>query len=205
MVADQEAQAEFAAAVLIDPADAHAHAARAQAHLRHERYEHGGAAARAVLEREPDHLGALYALGTSLLRLGQATQGAATIDRFHALQTTARARDERARELKLLRQNAFMHAERGEFDEAVKALRDALALEDSAEAYLSLGVVLKRAGRQRRRRRGARAGRRPRRRAGGARPSVRGLRRGGSRRRQPAADALYAGAKDERFRAGAVR
>ena len=202
---DDEAQAEFAAAVLIDPADAHAHAARAQVHLRHERYEQAASAARAALEREPDHLGALYALGTSLLRLGQATQGAAAIDRFHALQTTARARDERAWELKLLRQNAFMHAERGEFDEAVKALRDALALEDSAEAYLSLGVVLKRAGRH-----GDAVAALEHAAALGAGPDVHvhlsevyaAAGRAADSQRQMA---LYARAKDERFRAGAAR
>jgi tetratricopeptide (TPR) repeat protein len=92
-------------------------------------------------------MGALYALGTGLVRLGQAPEGTAAIERFQALQTAARARDERAWTLRLLTQTAWANAEQGQFDEAIARLREAVAIEPSADAFLSLGVVLKRAGR----------------------------------------------------------
>jgi tetratricopeptide (TPR) repeat protein len=84
-----------------------------------------------------------------LVRLGQAAEGTAAIERFHALQTAARARDERAWTLKLLTQTAWMNAEQGQFDEAIARLHEAAAIEPTADAFLSLGVVLKRAGRHR--------------------------------------------------------
>jgi tetratricopeptide (TPR) repeat protein len=142
-----EAHAELVAAVLIDSADAGAHAALAQVHLRAGRYDAAAAAARAALARDANHLGALYALGTALVRLGQAGEGVAAIERFQTLQAASRARDERAWNQKLLAQTAWMHAEQGQFDEAVALLRDAATIEPTAETYLSLGVVLKRAGR----------------------------------------------------------
>jgi tetratricopeptide (TPR) repeat protein len=142
-----EAQAELMAAILIDPADAGAHAARAQAYLRTGRYDAAVASARAALARDANHMGALYALGTGLVRLGQAPEGTAAIERFQALQTAARARDERAWTLRLLTQTAWANAEQGQFDEAIARLREAVAIEPSADAFLSLGVVLKRAGR----------------------------------------------------------
>jgi tetratricopeptide (TPR) repeat protein len=69
------------------------------------------------------------------------------MERFQSLQAAARERDQRAWELKLLRQTALMDVERGRMQEAVARLREALEIEPTADAYFSLGVVLKRAGR----------------------------------------------------------
>ena len=146
---DDEALAELIAASLIDPADPQTHAERAQIHLRNGRYEAAAVAARAALERDPSSPGALYALGASLLRLGRAAEGTDAIERFQSNQTAARARDQQAWDLKQLRQVAGMHAERGEFGDAAARLREALTLEPTVDAYLSLGVVLKRGGRPR--------------------------------------------------------
>ena len=73
--------------------------------------------------------------------------GEDALARFRAGQDAARARDERGWELRLLRQTAAAHLERGELTEAVERLQAAVALQPDAEAYSTLGAVLKRAGR----------------------------------------------------------
>lgn len=144
---DDEALAELTAAALIEPADALAHAGRAQLHLRNGRYQDAAGAARAALARDGTNLSALYALGTALVRLGRAGDGEEALARFRAGQDAARARDERAWELRLLRQTAAAHLERGELAEAVERLQTAVALQPDAQTYAALGAVLKRAGR----------------------------------------------------------
>lgn len=144
---DDEALAELTAAALIEPADAVAHAVRAQLHLRNGRYQGAAAAARAALARDGANPTALYALGTALLRLGRAAEGEDALARFRAGQDAARASDERGWELRLLRQSAAAHLERGELADAVESLQAAVALQPDAEDYATLGAVLKRAGR----------------------------------------------------------
>jgi tetratricopeptide (TPR) repeat protein len=89
----------------------------------------------------------LYALGSSLVRLGRAAEGEDALARFRAGQDAARASDERGWELRLLRQSAAAHLERGELADAVERLQAAAALQPDAEAYSTLGAALKRAGR----------------------------------------------------------
>ena len=144
---DDEALAELTAAALIEPADALAHAVRAQLHLRSGRYQDAAGAAQAALARDGANPTALYALGTALLRLGRAAEGDDALARFRAGQDAARASDERGWELRLLRQGAAAHLERGELADAVERLQAAVALQPDAEGYLTLGAVLKRAGR----------------------------------------------------------
>jgi tetratricopeptide (TPR) repeat protein len=144
---DDEALAELTAAALIEPADALAHAGRAQLHLRNGRYQDAAGAARAALARDGTNLTALYALGTALVRLGRAGDGEDALARFRAGQDAARARDERGWELRLLRQTAAAHLERGELTEAVERLQAAVALQPDVDGYSTLGAVLKRAGR----------------------------------------------------------
>jgi len=144
---DDEALAELTAAALIEPADAQAHALRAQLYLRAGRYQEAAAAARAALARDAASSPALYALGTALLQLGQAAEGEDALARFRAGLDAARARDERGVELRVLRQSAAAHLERGEVADAVERLQAAVALQPDAEAYSTLGTVLKQAGR----------------------------------------------------------
>jgi tetratricopeptide (TPR) repeat protein len=143
---DDEALAELTAAALIEPADALAHAGRAQVHLRAGRYEDAAAAARAARARDGANAAALYALGTALMRLGRAAEGEEALARFRAGQDAAQAADERAWELRLLRQSAAAHLERGELAEAVERLRSVVALQPDADTYAALGAVLRRAG-----------------------------------------------------------
>ena len=84
---DDEALAEFAAAALIDPADALAHAGRAQLHLRNGRYEDAAEAARAALARDgttsrPCTRSARHSCGW-----GRAGDGEDALARFRALKT----------------------------------------------------------------------------------------------------------------------
>jgi tetratricopeptide (TPR) repeat protein len=144
---DDEALAELTAAALIEPADALAHAGRAQLHLRSGRYQDAAGAARAALARDGSNLTALYALGSALVRLGRAAEGEEALARFRAGQDAARASDERGWELRLLRQTAAAHLERGELTEAIERLQAAVALQPDAEGYSALGVALTRAGR----------------------------------------------------------
>jgi tetratricopeptide (TPR) repeat protein len=89
----------------------------------------------------------LYALGTALLQLGRAAEGEDALARFRAGLEAARASDERGSDLRVLRQSAAAHLERGEVADAVERLQAAVALQPDAESYSMLGAVLKRAGR----------------------------------------------------------
>jgi hypothetical protein len=66
--------------------------------------------------------------------------GEDALARFRAAQDAAQARDERGWELRLLRQTAAAHLERGELTEAVERLQAAVALQPDAEAYSTLGA-----------------------------------------------------------------
>jgi tetratricopeptide (TPR) repeat protein len=202
---DDEALAELTAAALIEPADALAHAGRAQLHLRAGRYQDAAGAARAALDRDGANATALYALGAALVRLGRPAEGEGALARFRAGQDAAQAGDERAWELRLLRHGAAAHLERGELFDAAERLRAAVALQPDAESYSALGAVLMRAGRSED---ALEALEQAVARGGG--PTVHALladllaalgRVDDSRRHL----ALAAGARDERFRAGAAR
>ncbi len=144
---DDEALAELTAAALIEPADAVAHAGRAQLHLRGGRYQDAALAAQAALARDSANPAALYALGTALMRLGRAAEGEDALARFRDVQDAAQATDERVWELRLLRQTAAAHLERGEFADAVERLRTVATLQPDADTYSTLGAVLQLAGR----------------------------------------------------------
>lgn len=144
---DDEALAELTAAALIDPADAQAHALRAQLHLRAGHHQEAAAAARAALARNAANPTALYVLGTSLLQLGRDPEGEDALARFRAGLDAERAGAERTSDLRVLRQSAAAHLQRGEVADAVERLQAAVALQPDAEAYSTLGAVLKRAGR----------------------------------------------------------
>ena len=143
---DDEALAELTAAALIEPADALAHAGRAQLHLRNGRYQDAAGAARAALARDGTNLTALYALGTALVRLGRAGDGEDALARFRAGKTPRRPATSVGGSPPAA-PTAAAHLERGELTEAVERLQAAVALQPDAEAYANLGAVLKRAGR----------------------------------------------------------
>jgi tetratricopeptide (TPR) repeat protein len=144
---DDEALAELTAAALIDPRDAQAHAMRAQLYLRSGRYQEAAGAARAALARDANSPPALYSLGTALLQLGLVADGEDALTRYRAGLGVARARDERDSDLRVSRQSAAAHLERGEVADAVERLQSAVALQPDADTYSLLAAVLKRAGR----------------------------------------------------------
>jgi tetratricopeptide (TPR) repeat protein len=144
---DDEALAELTAVALIDPRDAQAPAMRAQLHLRSGRYQEAAGAARAALARDANSSPALYSLGTALLQLGLVADGEDALTRYRVGLGVARARDERDSDLRVLRQSAAAHLERGEVADAVERLQAAVALQPDADTYSLLAAVLKRAGR----------------------------------------------------------
>lgn len=143
-----EALAEFTAAILLDPASVDAHTGRAQILLQRGEWAAAEAAAREALDRDPEHMAARYARGAALVRLGRTEEGVREIAAFERMQAEARARDERRWALAQLKQAAWTCADNGDLDCAVELLTRALALErDDAALHVSLGAVLRRAGR----------------------------------------------------------
>src|SRR4029453_291022 len=108
-----EARAEFAAALLIDPLKAEAHVGRAQVHLRSGDYESADRAARRALALNPPQASARYALGASLVRIGRVEEGARELDEFRRVQAEGLAKANQEWELKLIRQSAPDRGERG--------------------------------------------------------------------------------------------
>jgi tetratricopeptide (TPR) repeat protein len=143
-----EALAEFAAALLVDARNANAYAGGAQVYLRTARFTEAEAASRRALALNPAHMAARYALGSSLARLGRIEEGAKEIEEFRRLQVEAAEAERRDWELKLMKQDARAAVERGDYVEAAALLQRAIAYEpDEVETFLSLGIVLKTAGR----------------------------------------------------------
>ena len=144
---NDEALAELVAALLLDPSNAEAHAVRAQLHLRTGGYANAETSARRALMLNPAHMAARYALGASLMRLGRTEEGARELDEFQRLQTDALARTNREWEVKLILQAAQASLDHGDPDRAATLLQEAVSLEPDAATYVSLGLVLTRAGR----------------------------------------------------------
>jgi tetratricopeptide (TPR) repeat protein len=111
-----EASAEFTAALLLDPTNAEAYAGRAQIRLRLGDYAAAVKWARAALTLSRTHAAAQYALGASLIRLGQVDEGNAALDEFRRLQAEAQAVADREWALKLLRQQAEQALDGGASD-----------------------------------------------------------------------------------------
>jgi tetratricopeptide (TPR) repeat protein len=143
-----EALAEFGAALLVDARNADAYAGGAQVYLRTARFTEAEAASRRALALNPAHMAARYALGSSLARLGRIEEGAKEMEEFRRMQVEAAEAERRDWELKLIKQDARAAVERGDYVEAAALLQRAIAYEpDEVETLLSLGIVLKTAGR----------------------------------------------------------
>jgi tetratricopeptide (TPR) repeat protein len=144
---NDEALADFAAALAIDPRSAEAYAAAAQVHLRTGLYAEAAEAARQALALDPAIKEARYVLGTALMRLGQVDEGSRQIEEFRRLQTEASAAAHRQYELERLKHDAAVSLARSEYENATGLLRQAVALEPtSAPIHLALGFALLAAG-----------------------------------------------------------
>lgn len=141
-----EALAEFAIALLLNPAHAAAAASMAQAHLRSGSPAAAAEAARRALELDAEHSEARYVLGTALVRLGRAEEGRRELEIFQRQQADAAAARTRMFEVEGLRRDAMIAAAEGNHPRAVELLRKVAALEDSHTSRLELGLALLDAG-----------------------------------------------------------
>ncbi len=142
-----EALAEYAVALALDPARADAQAGIAQLELRAGHNEMAAEAARRALAIEPAHRQARYSLGTALVRLGRVEDGQRELDEFQRLQAIDAA--DRARDLELgaLRREASVASEAGDHQKAVTLLRRALGIApNDMVSHLNLGMALMLAG-----------------------------------------------------------
>jgi len=145
---DHDAIPQFLAALLVQPRDAESWAALAQSHLRSGEYAAAESAARRAIQIDSALPGPQFVLANALIRLGRADEGAKEMERFQRMQAQAQAREAREWELKMLNQEASARLQKGEREQAIAALKAAVSLApDVASGYLSLGAVLKSAGR----------------------------------------------------------
>ena len=140
---DDEALAEFMAAIWIDPRRSDAYGGLAQVHLRSGSYAEAADASRRALEIDPTLKEARYALATALMRLGQVEEGARHMEEFRRLQAEATVNARRAYELERLKRDAAVSLANSEYEKAADLLRQAVS-RDSTEAstYLALGFAL---------------------------------------------------------------
>jgi tetratricopeptide (TPR) repeat protein len=120
-----------------------ASASVAQVHLRAGRFAECAETAERALELDPTLTQARYALATSLLRLGRTDQGRLELEKYERQQADATAA--RSRKLKLdgLKREVALSTAKGNRENVVRLLREALDYERNvAAAHYTLGVAL---------------------------------------------------------------
>jgi tetratricopeptide (TPR) repeat protein len=143
-----DALTEFLAALLINGASAESYAGIAQVYLRTARYTEAVDAARRALADKQPPAAAQYALAASLLRLGRTDEGQAALQRFQQMQAEQQMREQREWELKMLKQEAAIGLDGGDYDASIASLKKVVSYEpDSALASMNLGLVLRKTGR----------------------------------------------------------
>jgi tetratricopeptide (TPR) repeat protein len=147
---DEDALTELLAALLVNPQDAESFADIAQIHLRAGRYQEAVEAAQRALAINPTHRAAQFALGSALTRVGRTEEGARALERFEQGRGPVLEQEQRDWDLKMLKQEASVRLANGDDEAAIATLQKAIAYEpDVAMSHLTLGRVLKKAGRYR--------------------------------------------------------
>jgi tetratricopeptide (TPR) repeat protein len=145
---DEPALMEFLTATWLDPRDAKAYAAAGQVQVRLLKYADAEAALRRALSLDPNLREARYALGTSLMRLGQTDEARKELEIFQQQQADAEAVGQQAFRLDALRREGAKSLLAGAFDEAIASFEEALKLDPgSARSHRDLGLALLRAKR----------------------------------------------------------
>ena len=143
-----EAIAELAVTLILDPAQTAAYVSMGQVHLGDGRYAEALEASRRALAREAEHKEAQYMLATSMIRLGRTEEGSKELQVFQRLQAQDAAEKSRQFELGALRRQAQVSAAAQDHQKAIELLSKALLLDrDSSAAHLDLGLALVKAGR----------------------------------------------------------
>lgn len=145
---DDVAWNELAMAEALAPRDVATQALLAQLHLRAGRYAEAMATARRIIRLDPGHAQAHFVLGTALVRLDQADEGARALDAFARLHAADDEANRLQLELAALRREAEVYAGQGDHARAVALLtRVVERLPASDGDRVALGAALLRAGR----------------------------------------------------------
>jgi tetratricopeptide (TPR) repeat protein len=143
-----DAIAELLAALMIDPRRTSAAAALGQAYLRTGDYAGAAAAARRAVTGDPTLAEARYTLATSLARLGRADEAKQEFARYQGMLAEAQANRRRDFELAKLMRDVRDSVGRGDLDDAIARLRDAILIKpDDGALHVSLGLFLRESGR----------------------------------------------------------
>jgi tetratricopeptide (TPR) repeat protein len=118
-----EALAEFAAALRIDPRDAAAHLGVGQIHLNGGRNVEAVDALRRATELNADSIDAAYALATALTRQGKGREAAPYFARVQQVQQQRLADRRQTLSLDTLREEADLRSREGQFDRAAALWR----------------------------------------------------------------------------------
>jgi tetratricopeptide (TPR) repeat protein len=138
-----EALAEFAIALVLDPGSAETYVAMSQIYLRSGDHAAAADAARRAIARNPANKQARYALATALRRLDRPDEADAELATFDTLQREETAAVSRQMMLNGLRREAAIRSESGDHARAAEALRKALEIApDDASSHLELGIAL---------------------------------------------------------------
>jgi tetratricopeptide (TPR) repeat protein len=143
----EAALAEFTASVLLNPKDVEAHAASSQVYLRLGRYGDAVEASRSALALAPGHSKSRYVLATSLMRLGQTTEGMKELELFRRAETESTTDTQRRAEIDAVKLEASRKLANGEYAAAVALFQKAALSEPNlASVHLDLGRALIEAG-----------------------------------------------------------
>jgi tetratricopeptide (TPR) repeat protein len=142
-----EAFAEFAAAVLIQPDSLRAHLSIGQMHLDAGRYAEAIASLRWVAARSPSLAGARYALANALQRAGQPDEAAEEFAAFTRLQAQATEADRKDRRVGALQLQAALFEQTGQCVQAADVRRRLIQLTpEMAVHHVALADCLVRLG-----------------------------------------------------------
>jgi Flp pilus assembly protein TadD len=123
-----EAFAEFAVALMIAPNAPDVHVAMSQLHLKNGDFDAAAEAARRAIALSPSNKQAHYSLATALMRLDRTAEAKPEFETFERLQAQETAASARQMTVNGLRREAAASLERRDYEHAIAALRQALAL-----------------------------------------------------------------------------
>jgi tetratricopeptide (TPR) repeat protein len=142
-----EAFAELVAAAVLDPRDPGAHTGIGRIHLNAGRYPAAVAALRRAIHLAPGYTEARYALGTALMRMGQAEDSARELERVSQDQRETLATRRRTMSLEVLKEEAALRLAEGNADRAVALWREVLDREPKQPStHVGLAAALVKAG-----------------------------------------------------------
>ena len=144
---NDEALVELLMASLLGHEDAETLATMGQIHLTAGRFENAEPLLRRAVALDPRLPQARYALGSTLLRLGQAAEGKKELDEFQRLRAAALEDQRRGFEIATLTHEAELLVAAGRLEAALVPYQRAAALGAPAEVYRQLAAVYGKLGR----------------------------------------------------------